>query len=187
MARTGVRVGTLSAMTDTSTPDAELEAPVDLALRETLVFRMRAERRMSFREIADALGRGTIGPDGKPLDFKVSPSMVHADFWRVMEREGWLRAPEEIERYKAEQLQECALLKRGAASGAFSGDVKAMGAYLRVLEHEARLLGLWIRAPESMEEAEAAEARIQSGIAEVVRIFEEAEAMRRSAMNGDGE
>lgn len=130
----------------TSSPHGYTETEIEL--RRTLVFRLRSERRMSYRQIAAALASGTVGPDGKEVKFTISPKQVRNDYWHVMRESGYTPDPDAVENYRAEQLEQCEQIKAGLRATAFAGDDKAANAYLRTLDHEAKLLGLYVPIPE---------------------------------------
>lgn len=137
----------MSSMSGGVTKSPKGLTETEIELRQTLVFRLRAERRMSFRQIADALKVGTVH-NGQSVTFDISYKQAMRDYRAVMNNEGYAVQASEVAEHRADQLEQCERIKAGHASKAFAGDERAAGLYLRVLDHEAKLCGLYIPIPE---------------------------------------
>lgn len=131
--------------------------PEDLELRRTLTFRLRSERRLSWKAISRALAAGTVNPaTGTEVQFTISPSSVRNDYYLVLRRDGYVPDPEQVEEARAAELLKLDQLEdtywdraigyteriEGAASKVHPPDEVAANLVLRVMRQRAQLTGM---------------------------------------------
>lgn len=125
-----------------------------LSLRRTLVFRARSEQRLTYRQIAAALKRGTPNPasPGDVITFDIAPTTVREDFYHVLREFGYVPDPAMVEEQRAEELLKLDQLEdvywpravgyTNDDGGKVPGDTVAANLVLRVARQRAQLAGL---------------------------------------------
>lgn len=160
----------------TNSPKGLSEA--QLTMRRTLVFRLRSERRLSYRAICAALAQGTVDPaTGDRVVFDITPNAARYDYWKILEQSGYLPDRDRVEEARGEELDKCDRLEEGLAPAAFSGDPRSVATFLRVMERRARLLGLDVQpaspAVDVDAEAQAMVDRVEGFLAAVAQVREQ--------------
>lgn len=113
----------------------------ELVERASIVFRLHVEHGWDFHTIAERLTEGLIY-GGRHVQYQCTWQQCKNDYNRILDAEAFLPSADEVQAARQDQLARCQMLKRALTENASKGDVSSVHAYIRVLEHEAKLLGL---------------------------------------------
>lgn len=130
--------------------------PEDLELRRTLTFRLRSERRLSWKAISRALAAGTVNPaTGEKVWFTISPTVVRSDYYLVLRRDGYVPDAAQVEEARAaellklDQLEDTYWERATGYTETVDGTVRdhppdevAANLVLRVMRQRAQLTGM---------------------------------------------